>query len=78
MILDRKKQIGGQTKASSRMYSSPTPSESSISVGEDNTCGNELPKIEECSVYSQPHVQSNKTLFDLLLEENELSTIHTH
>nr|XP_033324354.1 cysteine-rich protein 2-binding protein isoform X2 [Megalopta genalis] len=73
MILDRKKQIGSQAKSSGRTYSSPTPSESSISVGEDNTCGNELPKNEGCSVYSQPYAQSNKTLFDLLLEENELN-----
>ncbi|XP_076656989.1 cysteine-rich protein 2-binding protein isoform X1 [Halictus rubicundus] len=73
MILDRKKQIGSHTKSSGRMYSSPTPSESSISVGEDNTYGNELPKSEGCSVYSQPYAQPSKTLFDLLLEENELN-----
>ncbi|KZC06518.1 Cysteine-rich protein 2-binding protein [Dufourea novaeangliae] len=73
MILDRKKQVGSQVKSAGRLHDSPTPSESSISVGEDTTYGNELSKSEGCSMYSETYSQPNKTLFDLLLEENELN-----
>ncbi|XP_043255235.1 cysteine-rich protein 2-binding protein [Colletes gigas] len=75
MILDRKKQVGNQVKSTSRLHHSPTPSESSISVGDDSICGNELIKSQGCSAYSQAYVQPNKTLLDFLLEEDELSNM---
>ncbi|XP_076762459.1 ada2a-containing complex component 2 isoform X2 [Xylocopa sonorina] len=74
MILDRKK-IGNQTKSTSKLHNSPTPSESSISVGEDNSYANGSIKNQECSVYSQAYVQPDRTLFDLLLEEDELNNM---
>ncbi|OAD56121.1 Cysteine-rich protein 2-binding protein [Eufriesea mexicana] len=73
MILDRKKHVGNQAKTASKLHDSPTPSESSISVGEDNSYGNGPVKTQECSTYSQTYVQPDKTLFDLLLEEDELN-----
>lgn len=76
MIMDRKKQVGNQVKSMNRLHHSPTPSESSISVGEDSICGNELIKSQGCSAYSQAYVQPNKTLLDFLLEEDELSSMY--
>ncbi|CAL7949930.1 unnamed protein product [Xylocopa violacea] len=74
MILERKK-VGSQTKSTSKLHNSPTPSESSISVGEDNSYANGSIKNQECSVYSQAYVQPDRTLFDLLLEEDELNNM---
>lgn len=76
MILDRKKHVGNQAKTASKLHDSPTPSESSISVGEDNSYGNGPVKTQECSTYSQTYVQPDKTLFDLLLEEDELISMY--
>lgn len=78
MILDRKKQVGNQTKSTNKLHDSPTPSESSISVGEDNSYGSELLKVQECSAYSQAYVQPDKTLLDFLLEEDELNSMCIH
>ncbi|XP_043792788.1 cysteine-rich protein 2-binding protein [Apis laboriosa] len=75
MILDRKKQVNNQIKIANKLHNSPTPSESSISVGEDNGYGNGLLKNQEYITYSQTDVQSDKTLFDLLLEEDELNNL---
>ncbi|XP_068981366.1 cysteine-rich protein 2-binding protein [Bombus flavifrons] len=75
MILDRKKQVGSQVKTASKLHVSPTPSESSISVGEDNSYGNGSTKNQDCPAYSQAYVQPDKTLFDLLLEEDELNNM---
>lgn len=75
MILDRKKQIGNQTKVgdANKSQSSPNRSESSISVGEDSSCAG--PTKNEEYTCSQVYVQPDKTLFDLLLEEDELSNM---
>lgn len=74
MILDRKKQI--YPKTASKSHDSPTPSESNISVGEDNCYGNGLIKTEECPVYSQNYIQPDATLLDFLLEEDELTSMY--
>nr|XP_050867166.1 cysteine-rich protein 2-binding protein isoform X1 [Vespula vulgaris] len=73
MIMDRKKQNGNQQKLSVKSYISPTPSESSISVGEDSNYGTESVKTQGPSMYSQAYVQPTETLSDLLLEEDELN-----
>lgn len=78
MILDRKKQVGNQVKTASKLHVSPTPSESSISVGEDNSYGNGSTKNQDCPAYSQAYVQPDKTLFDLLLEEDELNSMYLY
>lgn len=75
MIMDRKKQNGNQQKLSVKSYISPTPSESSISVGEDSNYGTESVKTQGPSMYSQAYVQPTETLSDLLLEEDELNGI---
>lgn len=75
MILDRKKQIGNHIKPTSKLHSSPTLSESSISVGEDNCYSNSSTKTEECSAYSQTYIQPDTTFFDFLLEEDELTNM---
>lgn len=83
MILDRKKQVGNPAKPASRSHDSPTPSESSISVGED-VVGTyermiELTKSEGCStLHSQAYVRPHKTLLDLLLEEDELNSVYIY
>ncbi|KAG7203024.1 hypothetical protein KM043_010149 [Ampulex compressa] len=73
MIMDRKRQVGSQLKSSNKLYNSPTPSESSISVGEDSNCGGELMKPQPPSIYSHAYVQPTETLSDFLLEEDELN-----
>lgn len=78
MILDRKKQVSNQIKIVNKLHNSPTPSESSISVGEDNGYGSGLLKNQEYITYSQTDVQSDKTLFDLLLEEDELNSMYLY
>ncbi|KOX70978.1 Cysteine-rich protein 2-binding protein [Melipona quadrifasciata] len=76
MILDRRKKEADQVKAKTlNKLHSPTLSESSISVGENSSYVNASTKNQDCSAYSQAYVQPDKTLFDLLLEENELNNI---
>ncbi|CAK9813772.1 Cysteine-rich protein 2-binding protein [Anthophora quadrimaculata] len=75
MILDRKKQVGNQVRSVAKLQDSPTPSESSISVGEDNSFSSGPMKSQECSAYSQAYIQPDKTLLDFLLEEDELNSM---
>ena len=78
MILDRRRKEAEQVKAKTlnKLHDSPTLSESSISVGENSTYGNASTKNQDCSAYSQAYAQPDKTLFDLLLEENELNSMY--
>ncbi|KAK1133166.1 hypothetical protein K0M31_014520 [Melipona bicolor] len=77
MILDRRKKEADQVKAKTlNKLHSPTLSESSISVGENSSYVNASTKNQDCSAYSQAYVQPDKTLFDLLLEENELNSMY--
>ncbi|XP_011860402.1 PREDICTED: cysteine-rich protein 2-binding protein isoform X2 [Vollenhovia emeryi] len=72
MIMDRKKHVGG--KLSRKRSSSPVPSDSSLSVGEDSNCSGELLK-NKSSIYSQAYVQPTETLSDFILEEDEPNEI---
>ncbi|XP_066587744.1 cysteine-rich protein 2-binding protein [Prorops nasuta] len=75
MIMDRKKQTGSQLKVSSKTYNSPTPSDSSLSIGDDSSCGIDTKNLGP-SMYSQAYVQPTETLSELLLEEDELNDIN--
>lgn len=76
MISDRRKKEANQVKTLIKLHNSPTLSESSISVGENSSYGNASTKNQNCPSYSQAYVQPDKTLFDLLLEENELNSMY--
>ncbi|XP_015597846.1 cysteine-rich protein 2-binding protein [Cephus cinctus] len=73
MIMDRKKQVNNPVKNSSnKRYDSPTPSESSISVGEDSNYGGESSRSQGPSMYSRAYVQPSETLSDFLLAEDDI------
>lgn len=72
-MTEKKKQISQQGKLNNKTCNSPSPSESSISVGEDSNYGGESVKHQEPSMYSQAYVQPSETLSDFLLEEDELN-----
>lgn len=71
MITDRKKHGSSQLKASNKQQDSPTPSESSISVGDDSNCGGESFRRQGPSMYSRAYVQPSETLFDFLLADDD-------
>lgn len=73
--MERKRQLGGQSKAIAKHRSSPTPSESSISVGEDSNYGGESSRSQGPSMYSRAYVQPSETLSDFLLAEDDVHGI---
>ncbi|XP_046424071.1 cysteine-rich protein 2-binding protein isoform X1 [Neodiprion fabricii] len=72
LVLERKKQMGTLSKVVAKQRISPSPSESSISVGEDSNYGGESSRSQGLSMYSRAYVQPSETLSDFLLAEDDV------
>ena len=72
MLSERRRQAVNQPKFCVKQYNSPTPSESSTSVGEDSNCAIDTAKTPALSMYSRAYVQPTEMLSDFLMADDDM------